>query len=169
MWQFDNRHHYSSRHFIIPVTVYTLLYNLPKFMEFTTVCVGDIPFGNYTAFNETEYSSLILHSQDSCRLEELRIVATSIRSETQPFVHKYRMQINPFAVHLNSKLSFLSLLWGRGHWGHDAHIIINFAIQLYIFRTNYWYVNVYVLGLNTLFNIVLPILSLIILNVIILR
>ena len=52
-----------------------------------------------TAFNETEYSSLILHSKDSCSLEELRIVARSIRSETQPFcklVRKYRMQINPF-------------------------------------------------------------------------
>ena len=38
-----------------------------------------------------------------------------------------------------------------------------------MFRTNYWYLNIYVLWLNTLFNILLPILSLVILNIIILR
>ena len=36
-------------------------------------------------------------------------------------------------------------------------------------RTNYWYINVYVLWLNTILNIFLPIFSLIILNSIILR
>ena len=38
-----------------------------------------------------------------------------------------------------------------------------------MFRTNYWYLNIYVLWLNTLFNILLPILSLVILNIITLR
>ena len=38
-----------------------------------------------------------------------------------------------------------------------------------MFRTNYWYLNIYVLWLNTLLNIFLPILSLVILNIIILR
>ena len=36
-----------------------------------------------------------------------------------------------------------------------------------MFRTNYWHI--YVLWLNILFNILLPILSLVILNIIILR
>ena len=36
-------------------------------------------------------------------------------------------------------------------------------------RTNYWYLNIYVLWLNTLLNLLLPIISLVILNIIILR
>ena len=31
------RREYSSRHFIIPVVIYSILYNTPKFFEFTTV------------------------------------------------------------------------------------------------------------------------------------
>ena len=38
-----------------------------------------------------------------------------------------------------------------------------------MFRTSYWYLNVYVLWLNTILNIFLPILSLVVLNIIILR
>ena len=131
------RHHYSSRHFIIPVIVYTLLYNLPKFLEFTTVCVEDIPLSNFTAFNDTENSSFELNSRNSCTWEELRIVARSIRSEST--------KCKTF----------------------DSTSVCN--PNLFLSRTNYWYVNVYILGFNTMFNIILPILSLIILNVIILR
>ena len=36
-------------------------------------------------------------------------------------------------------------------------------------RSNYWYLNIYILWLNTLLNIVLPITSLIILNVLVCR
>ena len=32
------RHQYSSRSFIIPVVLYSLFYNLPKFFELTTSC-----------------------------------------------------------------------------------------------------------------------------------
>ena len=143
--RFNNRHHYSSRHFIIPVIVYTLLYNLPKFLEFTTACAGDIPLSNFTAFNETEHSSMRkrenssfeLNSRNSCTWEELRIVARSIRSEST--------KCKTF----------------------DSTSVCNPI--LFLSRTNYWYVNVYILGFNTMFNIILPILSLIILNVIILR
>ena len=38
-----------------------------------------------------------------------------------------------------------------------------------VFRTSYWYLNIYVLWLNTVLNILLPILSLVVLNVIILK
>ena len=73
------RHHYSSRHFIIPVIIYTLLYNLPKFFELTTVCPEDFPFSNFTDYNESEYSSLIIDSRNTCTFEERTIVANSIR------------------------------------------------------------------------------------------
>ena len=33
------RQQYSCRHFLGPVTLYSVLYNLPKFSEFTTVCL----------------------------------------------------------------------------------------------------------------------------------
>ena len=36
-------------------------------------------------------------------------------------------------------------------------------------RANYWYINIYNLGLNTVLNIVLPIASLVILNILIFR
>ena len=36
---------------------------------------------------------------------------------------------------------------------------------LYNSRVNYWYINVYVLWLNTILNIIVPIVSLVILNI----
>ena len=37
------------------------------------------------------------------------------------------------------------------------------------FRVNYWYINVYVLWLNTILNIFVPIVSLVILNILTFR
>ena len=45
---------------------------------------------------------------------------------------------------------------------------LNYAVKLFC-RANYWYINIYNLWLNTVFNIVLPIASLVILNILILR
>ena len=47
-----------------------------------------------------------------------------------------------------------------------AFIEGNYSVMI---RTNYWYLNIYVLWLNTLLNLLLPIISLVILNIIILR
>ena len=45
---------------------------------------------------------------------------------------------------------------------------LNYAVKLFC-RANYWYINIYNLGLNTVLNIVLPIASLIILNILIFK
>ena len=42
-------------------------------------------------------------------------------------------------------------------------------ICICMFRTSYWYLNIYVLWINTFINILIPIFSLVVLNIIILR
>ena len=46
------RLHYPSRHFIVPVVIYSLLYNLPKFFELRIECPA-------SGANETENCSLL--------------------------------------------------------------------------------------------------------------
>ena len=45
---------------------------------------------------------------------------------------------------------------------------LNYAVKLFC-RANYWYINIYNLGLNTVLNIMLPITSLVILNILIFK
>ena len=45
---------------------------------------------------------------------------------------------------------------------------LNYAVKLFC-RANYWYINIYNLGLNTVLNIMLPIASLVILNILIFK
>ena len=143
-----SRHQYSSRHLIIPVIVYTLIYNVPKFLEFKTVCPMDNILSNMTDNNV----SLILDSRNSCALDELNIVARSFRLDIRPYTYKL----------MNNE-------WIDGY----GYVIVSsksgYNLKEYFSRKNYWYVNIYVLGLNTFLNIILPILSLVILNIIILR
>ena len=63
------RFHYTSRHFIIPVVVYSLLYNLPKFFELSVACPGT---GGWT--NNTDYSS-----NTNCSLLDMKIAANDMR------------------------------------------------------------------------------------------
>ena len=46
------RLHYTSRHFIVPVVIYSVLYNLPKFFELRIECPA-------SGANETENCSLL--------------------------------------------------------------------------------------------------------------
>ena len=64
------RVHYSSLHFIVPVVLYSLLYNLPKFFELTIVCPDD---GGAT--NTTE------NFATNCSLFEMKIAANDMRWE----------------------------------------------------------------------------------------
>ena len=59
------RFHYSSRHFVIPVVVYSLLYNLPKFFELTVACPEDGGWTNNITSN--------------CSLLEMKIAANEMR------------------------------------------------------------------------------------------
>ena len=104
------RFHYSSRHFIVPVVLYSLLYNLPKFFELTVACPETVGWTNNT----------------NCSLLDMKIAANDMRCE------RNIKSLDPNDVCL---------------------------------RLNYWYMNVYVLWLNSLLNIILPIISLVILNI----
>ena len=48
-------------------------------------------------------------------------------------------------------------------------LLAKISVVKLLCRANYWYINIYNLWLNTVFNIVLPIASLVILNILILR
>jgi hypothetical protein len=76
------RYKYSSRHFILPVVIYSITYNLPKFWELTTVCpptaamVTNNTQHTYNLDNSTTTSSA---SSSSCPYWQLVLVARDIR------------------------------------------------------------------------------------------
>ena len=112
------RYNYSSRHFIIPVVLYSVLYNIPKFFELTTSCP------------DPEITSQLNNSS----------------SDVQADLNKSRS---------------VGLL---GECQHGALQLVARDI-----RVNYWYLNIYVLWMNTILNILFPIISLIVLNILICR
>jgi len=103
------RYGYSSRHFIIPVVLYSVLFNLPKFFELTTSC----PESAQETLNTSIVGAPGKFLGD-CLHGDLEIVGREMRG-------------------------------------------------------NYWYLNIYILWLNTLLNILFPVSSLIVLNIIIFR
>ena len=68
-YQFKNffifRHKYSSCHFVLPVIVYSLSYNIPKFFEFTVACPPwrHLHGGNLTDFNEEDTNASVSYVQ----------------------------------------------------------------------------------------------------------
>ena len=64
------RFHYSSRHFIVPVVLYSLLYNLPKFFELTVGC----PVAGGLA-NNTGHTG----PATNCTFLEMKIAANDMR------------------------------------------------------------------------------------------
>jgi len=112
------RHKYSSMHFILPVVLYSVLYNLPKFFELTTACPAATKQG--ITFNETSSS------------EDLQIVLNSSLAEGSCRYWERNLVPSPL-------------------------------------RRSYWYLNIYLLWLNTILNIIIPIISLIVLNIGIMR
>ena len=78
-----SRHTYSSRTFIVPVVLYAVLYNIPKFFELTTACKEMIP----VHVNGTHNTSAFLQdlnedqniSQVECNYSNMVIVATQMR------------------------------------------------------------------------------------------
>ena len=112
------RYNYSSRHFIIPVVLYSVFYNIPKFFELTTSCsdqqitshLNNTSLNLQVDFNQSQSIGLF----GGCPNSTLQLVATDI-------------------------------------------------------RINYWYLNIYVLWMNTILNILFPIISLIVLNILICR
>ena len=55
------------------------------------------------------------------------------------------------------------------HLGYESSEYLKKSTKFSYFRANYWYVNFYVLWANAIFNILLPIGTLILLNILILR
>ena len=119
------RYSYKSKHFIVPVILYSLLYNLPKFFELTTSC----PEPANT--NQT-------------------LGTSSLPPPTSPSTLLPYPPPPPNEFLGGCKYGNLALV-GRG------------------MRINYWYLNIYLLWMNTLLNVLFPIISLIILNILIYR
>ena len=121
------RYKYSSRHFIIPVIFYSILYNIPKFFELKSICPNshhdNKDITNVVQENSTEDNGV------SCSYSELELVARDFRL--------------------------------------GASLVMK--VFTFFYRTSYWYLNIYVLWLNSILNILLPIISLVILNILILR
>jgi len=101
------RQKFSSRHFVVPVVVYSIVFNLPKFFELKTSCSSSSPFST---------SNSSQPGWSSCPEEDQKI-------------------------HLEARE----------------------------IRTNSWYLNIYMLWLSTIFNIILPIIALVLLNTFITR
>jgi len=119
---------------MIPVVLYSVLYNLPKFFELTLACPADLEN------NKT--------SADS------KFTNTSSTTNT----------LQPVPANLSGLLSL-----GGPHPGQDSCRYWELQLVAREIRTSYWYLTIYVLWLNTILNIIVPILTLIVLNIIILR
>ena len=115
------RYGYKSRHFIIPVILYSLLYNLPKFFELTTSCPEPA------------------HTNQTLDTSETPSPPSLLSSPPPP-------------------PEFL----GGCQYG-------NLALDGRDLRVNYWYLTIYLLWMNTVLNVLFPIISLIILNILIYR
>jgi hypothetical protein len=134
------RYHYSSRHFVVPVVLYSVLFNIPKFFELTISCPKpNINQSSYLPENiflqvPELHKDLNLTQEylEQCKYGDLKVTATDMRS-----IQGYkRIQ----------RLSFV-----------------------YSSRMNFWYLNIYFLWMNTILNIWTPIISLIVLNITIYR
>ena len=62
------RLHYSSRHFVVPVVIYSVLYNLPKFFELRIECPA-------SGANETDN----YQNYQNCSLLDMTMVPNDIR------------------------------------------------------------------------------------------
>jgi hypothetical protein len=90
-----SRYKYSSRHFILPVILYSIVYNVPKFWELETLCLPpsvvmtnqtqkNSALGNSTISNSTLFNSTVSHFTTSnstipCSYWELVLVASDFR------------------------------------------------------------------------------------------
>ena len=120
------------------MVLYSLLYNLPKFFELSVACPQD---GGWT--NKT--------GNTNCSLYEMELAANEMR---------YEFGLPSSDTPLPYGLEFSNLFFDTVPRGQSKHYYF-----FDIFRVNYWYINVYVLWLNTILNIVVPIVSLVILNI----
>ena len=133
------RSHYSARHFVVPVVLYSVLFNIPKFFELTTSCpkpdINQSYLPDNISFQVPELHKDLNLTQEylgHCKFGNLEVTATVMRS------------IKGWIRIL--KLSFV-----------------------FPSRMNFWYLNIYFLWMNTILNIWTPIISLIVLNITIYR
>ena len=67
----NTRHSYTSRTFIVPVLLYALLYNIPKFFELRTTCAES----NTTSLYSPEFDNV-----SNCEYSDMEIQGTDMRS-----------------------------------------------------------------------------------------
>ena len=71
------RYKYSSRHFICPVILYSILYNLPKFWELETACPPPLEVMSNQTLNHSTISNS--SSSSSCHYWQMVLVARDFR------------------------------------------------------------------------------------------
>ena len=82
------RYHYSARHFIVPVVLYSVLFNIPKFFELTTSCPKpDINQASYLPDNISlqipeihKDLNITQEYMGHCKFGDLEVTATDMRS-----------------------------------------------------------------------------------------
>ena len=93
--------YYTARHFIIPVVLYSVLFNIPKFFELTTTCPDT---AQYSAINQSSYLSYNISHQlpklqrylnrsqehlGHCKHGDLEVAATDMRSAIRSNYHHF--------------------------------------------------------------------------------
>ena len=72
------RYKFSSRHFVIPVVIYSITFNLPKFWELTSICPPQEDLMSNFTNNTIELVNTTL-SPSSCHVWQFVLVAREIR------------------------------------------------------------------------------------------
>ena len=172
---FPSRQKFSSRHFVVPVVLYAIIFNLPKFFELKTSCaVPERPFSNrYTRALDTfqkdwNWSKFALFyfditwwspfKQQPTGLGQLSIcwpedsTGGARDSNKQLVLKHYTSPLSSSQEKCSMRLCFC----------------IKRSLMTAI-RKTHRYLNIYMLWLSTIFNIILPIVSLVLLNTFITR
>ena len=82
------RYHYSSRHFVVPVVLYSVLFNIPKFFELTISCPKPNINQSFYLPDNISFQTPELHKDlnltqeylGHCKFGNLEVTATDMRS-----------------------------------------------------------------------------------------
>ena len=167
-----SRQKFSSRHFVVPVVLYAIIFNLPKFFELKTSCtIPERPFSNRYNFQldrkETKFASVpqwhhLLRSIFKC-------LKTAV-SRVGPVVQMSTRRFNWRRARFEQTVGTMSILYIFTGTVFDAIVFcIKRSLMTMTIRKTRRYLNIYMLWLSTIFNIILPIVSLVLLNTFITR
>ena len=140
---------WSARRYIIPIVLFSVLYNMPRFFELRTKYIEsdeDVSF-NVTKSNETFYS----HGQENHLYNETNLSYLFPSNSTQ--------QDNKYTTEYISTTTD-NIQNNRGY---------NYGFELTSMRQNKYYVSIYIIGLNFIVHGLIPFPVIITLNALLYR